>query len=199
MNARWIRRAATLVLAALAFACGAWTDAAAQRRPARRAAKRVTKRATKRAATTKRRTLNELEPIVIMPAPRKDTTGLHGAGVVAGPPVADDTGEPTRPPGASSASGSRTISGGVLNGKAISKPAPVYPAIARAAGAQGSVTVQITVDEEGNVISAVPVSGHPLLQQSAVSAVRQWKFTPTRLSGQPVKVAGVVVVNYTLQ
>lgn len=91
------------------------------------------------------------------------------------------------------------ISGGVLNGKAISKPQPEYPAIARAAKAAGTVTVQITVDESGNVISARAVSGHPLLQQSAVAAARQAKFSPTKLSGQPVKVTGVLTYNFVAQ
>ena len=93
----------------------------------------------------------------------------------------------------------KMVSGGVLNGKAIVKPTPVYPPIAKAARAQGTVTVQILVDEEGYVISADAVSGHPLLQQSAVFAARQARFTPTRLEGQPVKVSGVVTYNYVLQ
>ena len=92
-----------------------------------------------------------------------------------------------------------TISGGVLNGKAISKPQPAYPAIAKAAKASGNVTVQVLVDERGNVISARAVSGHPLLQQSAVSAARGAKFRPTLVSGQPVKVTGVITYNFVLQ
>ena len=95
--------------------------------------------------------------------------------------------------------GARIVSGGILNGKAVSKPAPEYPAIAKAARAQGTVSVQIIVDEEGRVLSANAVSGHPLLRQSAIAAVRQWRFSSTLLSGQPVKVTGVVVVNYRLQ
>lgn len=91
------------------------------------------------------------------------------------------------------------ISGGVLNGKAISKPQPVYPTIAKAARAQGTVTVQILVDEDGNVISAAAVSGHPLLQQGAVQAARQAKFSPTFLTGQPVKVSGVITYNFVLE
>lgn len=91
------------------------------------------------------------------------------------------------------------ISGGVLNGKAISKPQPAYPPIARAAKASGTVTVQVLVDERGNVISASAVNGHPLLQQSAVAAARQAKFSPTLLSGQPVKVTGVITYNFVLQ
>jgi TonB family protein len=96
-------------------------------------------------------------------------------------------------------SSERIISGGVLNGKAISLPPPEFPAIARQAHASGSVTVQITIDEEGNVISAKAVAGHPLLQAAAVSAAREAKFTPTRLSGQPVKVQGVLVYNFAAQ
>ena len=91
------------------------------------------------------------------------------------------------------------LSGGVLNGKAITLPPPEYPAVARAAKASGNVTVEITIDEEGNVISARSVSGHPLLQSAAVTAARQAKFSPTRASGQPVKVNGVLVYNFVTQ
>lgn len=91
------------------------------------------------------------------------------------------------------------ISGGVLNGKAISLPKPVYPQEARDAKASGAVTVQIVIDEDGNVMSAKAVSGHPLLQDAAVSAAREAKFTPTKLSGQPVKVSGVLTYNFELQ
>jgi TonB family protein len=91
------------------------------------------------------------------------------------------------------------ISGGVLNGKATSMPQPQYPAIARAAHASGAVTVQVTVDEEGNVIYAKAVAGHPLLQAAAVAAARQAKLAPTRLSGQPVKVTGTLIYNFAAQ
>jgi len=91
------------------------------------------------------------------------------------------------------------IHGGVLNGKAVNLPAPEYPAIARSARASGSVTVAITVDEEGNVVAAKAVSGHPLLQAAAVSAAREAKFTPTRLEGEPVRVSGVIVYNFAAQ
>jgi len=94
---------------------------------------------------------------------------------------------------------SMLVQGGVLNGKAISKPQPVYPPIAKAARASGTVTVQIVVDETGKVISASAVGGHPLLQQAAVGAARQARFSPTLLSGQPVKVSGVITYNFVLQ
>jgi TonB family protein len=95
-----------------------------------------------------------------------------------------------------SATSTKTISGGVLNGKAISLPKPTYPAIAKAAKASGTVVIQITIDENGNVISAHPVSGHPLLQAAATAAARAAKFTPTKLAGQPVKVNGVVTYSF---
>jgi TonB family protein len=107
-------------------------------------------------------------------------------------------GEPGEQPPAQGAK-KTVISGGVLNGKAVSKPQPAYPPIAKAAGASGVVTVQILVDEEGNVVSAAAVSGHPLLQQAAVAAAREAKFSPTLLSGQPVRVSGVVTYNFVLE
>ncbi len=92
----------------------------------------------------------------------------------------------------------RTISGGVLNGKAISLPQATYPPAASAVKAAGTISVQVLVDENGDVISATAVSGHPLLRASAVSAARAAKFSPTLLSGQPVKVSGILTYNFEL-
>lgn len=91
------------------------------------------------------------------------------------------------------------IAGGVLNSKANTLPPAQYPAIAKAAHASGAVTVEVTVDQEGNVIAARAVSGHPLLQAAAVSAAREAKFAPTRVNGEPVKVMGVLVYNFVAQ
>ena len=90
----------------------------------------------------------------------------------------------------------KSISAGVVNGKATSLPKPEYPAAAFAVKASGTVNVQVTIDENGNVISASAVSGHPLLRQAAEQAARQAMFKPTLLSGQPVKVTGVIVYNF---
>lgn len=90
----------------------------------------------------------------------------------------------------------KTISKGVINGSATSLPKPPYPAAAKAVRASGAVNVQVKIDERGNVVSASAVSGHPLLQQAAVSAARQAKFAPTLLSGQAVSVTGVIVYNF---
>jgi TonB family protein len=92
----------------------------------------------------------------------------------------------------------KTISGGVLNGKATSLPRPSFPAAARAVNASGAVNVQVTIDENGDVISASAVSGHPLLRQASEQAARASKFYPTKLEGQPVKVTGVIVYNFVL-
>src|SRR5216684_722945 len=91
------------------------------------------------------------------------------------------------------------ISGGVLNGRAVHLVIPPYPAIARSAHASGAVQVQVLIDENGNVLSAHATSGHPLLQAAAVAAARSSKFTPTKLSGQPVKVNGVIIYNFVAQ
>lgn len=93
----------------------------------------------------------------------------------------------------------KTVSGGVLNGKAISLPKPAYPPIAKSARASGTVVVQVIVDEKGNVVSARAVSGHPLLQAASIAAARGAKFSPTKLNGKPVKVSGVITYNFTAE
>ena len=127
-------------------------------------------------------------------------TGGGGAGTGGAPKVEVSDEPPPPPPAPTPPPKPKTVvSGGVLNGKAISKPQPAYPPIAKAARASGTVTVQILVDESGRVVSASAVSGHPLLQQAAVSAARNARFSPTLLSGQPVKVSGVITYNFVLQ
>lgn len=109
--------------------------------------------------------------------------------------IADKPDEPNRATTAGEP-GRAPISGGVLNGKAISLPAPEYPALAKQAKASGAVAVRVVIDENGGVVSAQAVSGHPLLQAAAVAAARQAKFSPTLLMGEPVKVTGVIVYNF---
>jgi protein TonB len=121
-----------------------------------------------------------------------------GTGIGTGPTKVNIEGEPPPPPPAPTPPRA-PISGGVLNGKAISLPKPNYPPIARQAHASGTVVVQVTIDENGNVISAHAVSGHPLLQAVAVAAARGARFSPTKLSGQPVKVTGVITYNFVAQ
>ncbi|CAN5578002.1 hypothetical protein BH10ACI3_BH10ACI3_26200 [soil metagenome] len=91
-----------------------------------------------------------------------------------------------------------TQSLGVINGKASYLPKPAYSAAAKAVHAAGSVNVQVTIDENGKVVSANAVSGHPLLRDAAVAAARSAKFTTTYLSNVPVKVTGVIVYNFVI-
>jgi len=123
-------------------------------------------------------------------------SGPGGSGLVTTPTKVNIADEPPPPPPAPPRA---PISGGVLNGKAISLPKPPYPPIAKQARASGTVVVQVVIDENGNVISAHAVSGHPLLQAVSVSAARQARFSPTKLSGQPVKVTGVITYNFVAQ
>jgi TonB family protein len=87
---------------------------------------------------------------------------------------------------------------GVVNGIATFLPKPAYTALAKAAHASGTVTVQVTIDESGKVISARALSGHPLLLRESVQAAYQARFTPTLLSNQPVKVSGIITYNFVL-
>lgn len=89
------------------------------------------------------------------------------------------------------------VSGGVVNGRATFLPKPNYPAPARAVGASGEVRVQVTIDESGRVISVSAISGHPLLRSEAERAARNAKFSPTTLTGAPVKVTGIILYNFT--
>jgi TonB family protein len=91
------------------------------------------------------------------------------------------------------------VSGGVVNGKATSLPKPPYPAAAKAVRASGAVSVQVLISEDGAVLSANATSGHPLLRAAAEQAARGARFSPTMLSGQKVKVSGVIVYNFVAQ
>ena len=87
----------------------------------------------------------------------------------------------------------------ILNDQAISKPDPVYPPVAKAARASGTVTVEVTVDETGKVTSAQAISGHPLLRAAATQAAFKARFKPTLSSGKPVKVKGVLTYDFKPQ
>jgi protein TonB len=78
-------------------------------------------------------------------------------------------------------------------------PAPSYPENARRAGAAGVVEVEVVIDITGKVISAKATSGPAVLRQAAEMAARMARFGPTLLSGQPMRVSGVISYNFTLQ
>lgn len=77
---------------------------------------------------------------------------------------------------------------GVMRGIAIRKVRPVYPSVALRSNAHGAVEVQIIVSEQGKVIEATAVSGHPILHSAALDAARKWAFKPTQVNGTRVKV-----------
>jgi TonB family protein len=92
----------------------------------------------------------------------------------------------------------KPVSGGVLNGSAIGLPAPSYPDSARRMRISGTVVVEVVIDESGKVISARATDGPAMLVEAAVKAAKHAKFSPTKLSGQPVKVSGVINYKFTL-
>jgi len=122
--------------------------------------------------------------------------GTGGLSTGSGTETSGSEAAPPPPPPAAKKEPPKTISGGVLNGKAVSLPKPPYPPAARAVRASGAVSVQVLIDESGRVVSASAASGHPLLQAAAVAAARQARFSPTLLSGQPVKVSGIITYNF---
>lgn len=86
----------------------------------------------------------------------------------------------------------------LLQGNAITKAPSVYPEIAKRAGIQGPVQVQIMISEDGRVLAADVLSGHILLREAALQAARQWRFRPTILNGVPVPVTGVITFDFQL-
>lgn len=88
------------------------------------------------------------------------------------------------------------VTDGVLAGKALSRPQPEYPKMARAAGVDGEVVVEVIVSETGAIESARVISGHPLLRDNALAAAKNWVFAPTLLDNVPVKVVGTITFNF---
>jgi periplasmic protein TonB len=75
---------------------------------------------------------------------------------------------------------------------------PFYPDAAKRARVSGTVVVEVVVDEEGNVTSAKVLCGPDVFYEASVQAALKWRFTPTRLSGSPVKVVGTIIFNYNI-
>jgi protein TonB len=90
------------------------------------------------------------------------------------------------------------VSGGVTAGNLIYGPKPPYPQIARTARIQGAVVLHALISKQGTIENLQVVSGHPMLTQSAMEAVRQWKYKPYFLNGEPVEVDTTITVNFTL-
>ncbi len=90
------------------------------------------------------------------------------------------------------------VSQGVSQGLLVHQVKPTYPALARQARISGSVVLQAVIAKDGTIQGLKVVSGHPMLTPSAIDAVKQWRYKPYFLNGEPVEVETVVTVNFTL-
>ena len=90
------------------------------------------------------------------------------------------------------------VSTGVLQGMLIASIRPVYPAIAKAAGVQGSVVVEAVISRMGTIESLRVVSGPLMLQQAAMDAIREARYQPFRLNGEPTEVETRITVNFRI-
>jgi protein TonB len=142
--------------------------------------------------------------------PELDNTG---AGVVGGVPGGIPGGQaggvlgsilsgalqkaPLAPPPAAHAAPIR-VGGQVKPPRKIYAPPPEYPVLAKQAHIEGTVVIDAVIDASGNVVEAKVVSGPPLLYMSAMEAIRQWKFEPTYLNGEPVPVRFMVTIEFQL-
>ena len=127
-----------------------------------------------------------------MNAYRSAYEGLTGQLTLSPPPVVNAT------PALPNLSPVVRVGGDIREPKKIKDVRPRYPDDAKAAGVQGVVIMEVTLDTEGNVANARIIRSIPLLDEAALDAVRQWKFTPTLLNGVPVSVLMTVTVAFTL-
>lgn len=90
------------------------------------------------------------------------------------------------------------VSQGVSEGLLVHKVTPSYPPLARSARIQGSVVLQAVISKDGSIQNLRAVSGHPMLTPAAIDAVKQWRYKPYYLNGEPVEVETQITVNFTL-
>lgn len=91
------------------------------------------------------------------------------------------------------------VGGNVQEAKILNRVQPVYPPLAKQVRVSGTVRLNAVISKDGGIQDLQVVSGHPLLVQAALQAVRQWRYAPTLLNGEPVEVVTVIDVNFTLR
>jgi periplasmic protein TonB len=91
-----------------------------------------------------------------------------------------------------------TVSSGVSEGLLISRTNPTYPVIARSAHVSGTVILAATISIQGRIENLRVLSGHPMLRQAAIDAVKTWRYRPYQLNNQPVEVETTININFTL-
>jgi protein TonB len=92
--------------------------------------------------------------------------------------------------------GKLRISAGVMETNLIHKIDPEYPNMAKIAHIQGDVVLRCIIDKQGNIAEMRVISGHPILAQPALDAVKQWKYKPYVLNGEPVEVETPITVRF---
>jgi protein TonB len=119
--------------------------------------------------------------------------GIPGQGIIGG------SSGPALPPPPKAATPTRIKQGGQVTAASIlNQTRPVYPPLARQARIQGSVVLHAIIDKDGRVAQLEVVSGHPLLVQAALDAVKQWRYKPTLLNGEPVEVDTTITVTFSM-
>ena len=130
----------------------------------------------------------------LLTPPPGDVSGSVDAigpvGVVSGPPPPPPPPVPVPPV---------PLHSGIRAPVKVVDIAPIYPTLARQTHVQGLVIIEATLDVGGSVQSARVLRGHPLLDEAALDAVRQWRYEPAQLNGQPVAVIMTITVRFTLQ
>jgi len=117
--------------------------------------------------------------------------GIPGQGIMSG-------NGPVLPPPKAVAPVRIKQGGEVTAASIITQTHPVYPPLARQARIQGTVVLRAIIDKDGQVAKLEVISGHPLLVQSALDAVKQWRYKPTQLNGEPVEVDTTIQVTFTM-
>lgn len=135
----------------------------------------------------------------------KDAAPDVGAGVAGGVGVIGGTGPlggiiggAPPPPPKPVIAGPVRVGGNVMAAKAIQRPNPEYPAIAKAAHVQGTIVLHAIISKDGTVQDLQYISGPPLLMKAAMDAVKLWRYQPTQLNGEPVEVDTTIQVIFTL-
>jgi protein TonB len=114
------------------------------------------------------------------------------SGIVGGGYIAERSSLATTP-------GRIRIGGNVAAANLVDRVLPLYPQEAREAKIQGVVILDAVINREGRVDSLKVIAGHPLLTQSAVDAVKQWRYNPTMIEGAPVEVQTTITVTFSFQ
>jgi TonB family protein len=131
-------------------------------------------------------------------APVKQAAAIEANSVAASPKPVSQSQAAVKTAGANAQFEGQAVKVGALIDMAVKRVNPSYPSVAKNARVAGLVTVFVVVDENGAVVEVERVNGPQLLQQAATEAAKKWRFHPTLVNGQPVRVSGFINFNFTL-